>query len=127
VSSASFSGLGAEIGPRAPTVVVDLIGSEESLGWGRAVLAPGGRQVLLTTFPSDHFPLQPRELVFAELTVIGSRYATRAEVAVAAGLVHDGSVRPVVGRVVRPDGALIIHEELRSQSVVGRGAIDWRE
>lgn len=126
LSSASFSELSGRIGGRAPTVVIDLVGSAESIEWGRASLATGGRQVLLTTFRGQSFPLSPRQMVSNELTVLGSRYTTKAEVATAARLVENGDVSPVIGRVVAPEEATQIHIQLRRRTLPGRGAIDWR-
>ncbi|HEY6629791.1 MAG TPA: zinc-binding dehydrogenase, partial [Acidimicrobiia bacterium] len=126
LSSASFSELSGRIGGRAPTLVIDLVGSAESIEWGRAALEPGGRQVLLTTYRGQSFPLSPRQMVSSELTVLGSRYATRAEVATAARLVESGNVSPVIGRVVSPEEAPQVHIQLRRGALLGRGAIDWR-
>lgn len=126
VSSASFTDLSVRIKGRSPSVVVDLVGREESLAWGRRALGPGGRQVVLTTFPEQAFPLSPAQMVFGELEMIGSRYATKAQVARAAELVGSGAVRPVIGRVVAPRQALDLHGELLRHTLLGRGAIDWQ-
>jgi D-arabinose 1-dehydrogenase-like Zn-dependent alcohol dehydrogenase len=65
-------------------------------------------------------------MVSDELTVLGSRYATRAEVTTATRLVESGDVTPVIGRVVSPEEALQVHIQLRRGALLGRGAIDWR-
>jgi D-arabinose 1-dehydrogenase-like Zn-dependent alcohol dehydrogenase len=106
-------------------VIVDLLGTEQSLGWSLRALAPGGRLVLLTTFPGRETPLSPREAVLRELTVLGSRYAGRAEVAHAASLVAEGRVRPVVSRRAGPEDVDGLHEALRAGELVGRGALVW--
>ena len=110
----------------APTVVIDLLGSAESLAWASGALAPGGRLVLLTTFRGLSIDVDPREMVFGETTVLGTRYAARAELDLAAGLVADGRIRPVVGQVVAPGDVLDLHEQLRQGRLLGRGAIRWR-
>ena len=46
----------------------------------------GGRMVTLTTFRNRGIKVESRELVFGELSLIGSRYADRSEVAEAAKL-----------------------------------------
>jgi D-arabinose 1-dehydrogenase-like Zn-dependent alcohol dehydrogenase len=108
-----------------PTVVVDLLGSAASLEWSAAALAMGGRLVALTTFPGRSLPLDPRALVFRESTVLGSRYAHRAEVAIAADLVAQGRVRPVIGEVTGPADVLGLHRQLRDGRLLGRGALRW--
>jgi D-arabinose 1-dehydrogenase-like Zn-dependent alcohol dehydrogenase len=110
---------------RGPDVVIDLLGTAESLGWSLAALAPGGRLVVLTTFPGREVAVAPREAVLRELTVLGSRYAGRAEVAHAAELVAEGRVRPVVTRRAGPDGVDALHEALHAGDLVGRGALVW--
>jgi D-arabinose 1-dehydrogenase-like Zn-dependent alcohol dehydrogenase len=108
-----------------PTVVIDLVGNEETLGWGQAVLDPGGRLVVVTTVRGGHLEVITRDMVFREIAVLGSRYARRSEVATAAELVGSGRVRPVIGSVVEPDGVPRVHDELRDGALLGRGAVRW--
>jgi acryloyl-coenzyme A reductase len=103
--------------------VVDLVGSTESLGWALDQLGQGGRLCLLTTFKDVVLPVAPRTLVAREITVMGSHYATRAEVAEAARLVADGTVRPVLGRTLPAPEVERPHEALRAGTLLGRGAI----
>jgi D-arabinose 1-dehydrogenase-like Zn-dependent alcohol dehydrogenase len=126
-AAADSSDFGAVRLPWArPDVVIDLLGTSESVAWSLDALAPGGRLVLLTTFPDRSAELSPREAVLRELTVVGSRYAGRAEVAFAAELVASGRVRPVVSRRAGPDGVDDLHEALRRGELIGRGALVWR-
>jgi D-arabinose 1-dehydrogenase-like Zn-dependent alcohol dehydrogenase len=106
-------------------VVVDLLGQPATIGWALAVLATGGRLVSLTTFKGVAAPVAPRDLVLRQLSILGSRYATRAEVDHAARLVASGAVRPVVGRRERWDSVNSIHEDLRAGRLLGRGALVW--
>ena len=124
VDSSSFESidLPAAWGGRAD-VVVDLLGRVESLRWGLEVLDLGGRLVTLTTFRDVVLPCSPRDLVFAQLSVLGSRYASRYEVHLAARLVAEGRVRPVVSRRETLDTVESIHEDLRAGRLLGRGAL----
>jgi len=106
-------------------VVVDFLGSRASLDWALRTLGIGGRLVTLTTFPGVETPLSPREMVFRELSILGSRYAPRHEVELAAALVAAGRVRPVISRQVGPDQVLSVHEDLRAGRLLGRGALVW--
>ncbi len=108
-----------------PTVVVDLLGSGESERWSLEGLGMGGRMVALTTFRDRPVTFESRELVFGELSILGSRYANRSEVAEAGRLVASGAVRPVIGETRGPDDVLEIHDMLRSRRLLGRGALDW--
>jgi propanol-preferring alcohol dehydrogenase len=114
-----------EDGP--PTVVVDLLGIPGSMGWSLGALGMGGRMVALTTFRDRTEVVESRELVFREISVLGSRYANRAEVAEAARLLAAGSIRPIIGATSGPGDVLEIHDMLRSRALTGRGALDWRE
>ena len=112
-----------EDGP--PTVVIDLVGRSETARWGIDHLAMGGRLVMLATFPDRPIRLESREMVFREISIFGSRYSWKTEIAEAARLVADGSITPVIGEVRGPSDVLEIHDLLRSQTMSGRGALDW--
>ncbi|MDQ3485540.1 MAG: zinc-binding dehydrogenase, partial [Actinomycetota bacterium] len=108
-----------------PTVVIDLVGSADSLQWGAAALAMGGRLLVLTTFRDRTLTVDPREMVFREIAVIGTRYASRAEIALAAELVATGRIAPVIGSVVGPQDVPAVHDALREGRLLGRGALQW--
>jgi D-arabinose 1-dehydrogenase-like Zn-dependent alcohol dehydrogenase len=108
-----------------PTAVVDLVGTEETLRWSSEVLGMGGRLVMLTTFRDRSFAVDPRALVFNESVVIGSRYASRAEVLRAAELVARGDVQPVIGEVAGPERVLELHARLEQGALLGRVALTW--
>jgi len=109
-----------------PTVVIDLVGHPASLRWGVETLAAGGRMVVLTTFRNVAIPIDPRELVFREISLLGSRYASKAELIEAANLAATGQIRPIVSEVVPPEQVGQVHQALRQGTLLGRGALDWR-
>ena len=113
------------VGGHAPTVVVDFVGTKQTLEWGIQSLETGGRMVCVTTFPDRSMDLNPRDLVRREASVIGSRYASRAQVAHAASLVAGGAIRPVVGRVAEAPAVPDVHESIRAGTLLGRGALVW--
>jgi D-arabinose 1-dehydrogenase-like Zn-dependent alcohol dehydrogenase len=113
-----------ELGGEADAVI-DLVGTPQTLSWGVDVLRPGGRLCVLTTFRDVTFEVAPRELVFKEIAIVGSRYASRAELSEAAELVATGEVRPVVSEVVGARDVGEIHEHLSAGRLRGRGAIVW--
>jgi D-arabinose 1-dehydrogenase-like Zn-dependent alcohol dehydrogenase len=109
----------------SPTVVIDLVGSPASLEWSIAALAPGGTLVLLTPFRDRQVVIDPRDAVLREISVKGSRYASRTEVRLAAELVAAGRVRPIVGAECGPASVLELHGRLRRGELLGRGAMRW--
>lgn len=122
IAAAEAAGLWGE---GAPTVVVDLVGSEETLRWSADALDMGGRLVVLTTFRDRRLTVDPRAMVFNESAVMASRYASRADVRLAAELVARGDVRPVIGETVAPEHVLGLHDRLEAGALLGRGALVW--
>jgi len=108
-----------------PDVIVDLLGTRASLEWSLRTLAPGGRLVVLTTFPDQGADLVPRDLVLKQQSVLASRHAVRSELLRAADLVADGRVRPVVSRTAGPAEVDDLHDALRRGDLLGRGALVW--
>jgi propanol-preferring alcohol dehydrogenase len=109
--------------PDGPTVAVDFVGSRETLTLCLETLGTRGRLVCLTTFPGVSADLSPRRLVRDEISVLGSRYASRWEVARAADLVAEGRIRPVVSEVVPLARVGELHARLRARTLIGRGAV----
>jgi len=127
IDSSSFDAVALPPGwDGAVDVVIDFLGRPESTDWALRSLAMGGRFAALTTFKNVSVALAPRDLVYRELTALGSRYASRAELVEAAGLVVSGRIRPVVSRTVGPDGLEGAIAALRAGSVLGRAALLWR-
>jgi D-arabinose 1-dehydrogenase-like Zn-dependent alcohol dehydrogenase len=109
--------------PEGPTVAVDFVGSRETLTLCLETLGKRGRLVCLTTFPGVAAEVAPRQLVREEISVMGSRYASRWEVARAAALVAEGRIRPVVSAVVPLARVGELHAQLRARTLIGRGAV----
>lgn len=125
VDSSRFEDVGLPDWEGVADAVVDLVGSAASLQWGLDHLGHGGTMCVLTTFQDSFVQVSPRRFVAQELTLMGSHYATRAEVAEAARLVADGRVKPVIAEVVHPQDAEDLHHALRSGQLLGRGALRW--
>ncbi len=105
------------------TVAVDLVGTPETLQACLDLLGPRGRLVLLTTFVGIHLSVSPARMVAGELTVLGSRYASRWEVQQAARMVREGRIQPVVSDVRPLEEASFLIGKLREGTLVGRGAV----
>ncbi|HLY23653.1 MAG TPA: alcohol dehydrogenase catalytic domain-containing protein [bacterium] len=105
------------------TVAIDLVGSRETLAWTFGLLGPAARMIMLTTFEGAGLDVAPRQMVMGELTLLGSRYCSRAEVLAAARLVRHGQITPVVSEVRPLEDVEDLHGRLRARSLFGRGAV----
>jgi len=104
-------------------VVVDFVGTPSTVGWALDHLDSAGRLVVVTTFPGVSASVTPRQLTFGQLSVLGSRYASRSELFDAADMVADGRVRPVIGERSDLEGAPALLGHLGRNEVMGRGAV----
>ena len=104
-------------------VIVDLIGTRSSLMWALGSLCTNGRVVLLTTFRDVDFPVVPRDIVFRQASIVGSRYASRWEMLKAGELLAAGRVRAVVTERARLADVERIHEKLQAGTLLGRGVL----
>ena len=125
VDSSDFEAVALEDFDGRADAIIDLVGTRESLTWGLSRLATGGSICMLTTFRGIELPVQPREFVFREMSIVGSRYASRSELLEAAAMVERGEVRPVVGVSSGPREVESIHDLLRAGRLEGRGALVW--
>jgi len=112
-------GVRAATAGRGADLVVDTVGHHTSLLAGAALVRRGGRIVMVGyTARADEYPPLPTErAVLDEISVLGSRYATRRELARALDLVARGLVRPVISDEVplaRANDALAMVREDRS-------------
>lgn len=111
-------------------VCIDFVGAPETTSNGIAALGRGGTFVVVGTLPglrSDKSAVvsaAPMYLVNKEITIMGTRYATRAEIARSLDLVREGIVTPIIGAsfpLAQTEDAL---EAIRRNQVFGRVLID---
>lgn len=109
---------------------IDFVGAPATTSNGIAALGRGGTFVVVGTMPnlrSDKNAVvsaAPMYLVNKEITIMGTRYATRSEIARSLDLVRDGKVKPVIGAsfpLAQAEDAL---EAIRRNQVFGRILID---
>ncbi len=109
---------------------IDFVGTPVTTASGIAALGRGGTFVIVGVLPglrSDKgavLTADPMYLINKEITLMGTRYATRAEIARSLGLVRDGKVKPVIGAsfpLAQAEDAL---EAIRRNQVFGRVLID---
>jgi D-arabinose 1-dehydrogenase-like Zn-dependent alcohol dehydrogenase len=78
--------------------VVDTVGSSETLREGLRALGRRGALAILGHTPGAVLEADPVQLLLEEQQVIGTRYATRLEIAKTLDLVARGQIRPVLGQ-----------------------------
>ena len=111
-------------------VCIDFVGSPETTGKGLAALGRGGIFVIAGSLPglrSDKnavISATPMYLVNKEISILGTRYATRAEIARSLELVRDGKVKPVIGASFPLEQTEEAFEAIRQNRVFGRILID---
>ena len=109
---------------------IDFVGSPETTGKGLAALGRGGTFVIAGAMPglrSDKnavISAVPMYLVNKELSILGTRYATRAEISRSLELVRDGKITPIIGASFPLDQAEHALEAIRQNQVFGRVLID---
>lgn len=108
---------------RAYDVVVDFTGDMELVSAATDLIAPHGRVVHLTPFQDRTVDLTPRDFVWNEFDVVGSRYCSRSEIRKSARLVADGIVEPVVTEIVTLDGVPDLLQRIAAGDHGGRGAV----
>ena len=111
-------------------VCIDFVGSPETTGKSLAALGRGGIFVIAGSMPhlrsdkSAVISAAPMYMVNKELSILGTRYATRAEIARSLELVRDGKVKPVIGASFPLEQAEAALEAIRQNKVFGRILID---
>ncbi len=107
----------------AADLVVDFVGTKETLALALSSTARGGRLMVLTREDDAVVPLSGMRLVRDEVTVMGSKYATHAEVAEAARLLLEGHVRPVITEIGELSDVPRLLARIRDGQLVGRAAV----
>ncbi|WP_169924428.1 alcohol dehydrogenase catalytic domain-containing protein [Natrinema ejinorense] len=103
--------------------VVDFTGATDLLEVAHSSLAARGRLVNLTTFPGRSIDLSPREQVFGETAVVGSRYCSKYELRRSATLVANGDIEPIVTETASLSEVPQLLDRIRAGDVIGRGAV----
>lgn len=103
-------------------VVADFVCSTSSLEAALHALGKGGRLVTLGGHGAT-FNARPAEMLRKELELLGSRYASKEEVAESLELVARGELWPMVPEQVPLADAEAVHQRLDQGLVTGRAAL----
>jgi alcohol dehydrogenase, propanol-preferring len=109
-------------GGRGIDVAIDFVSSAATLEFALGALGKGGR--LLTLGGSGaRFRADPADMLRKEIELLGSRYASREEVAESLEIVARGDVWPLVTEKVPLGEAEAIHRRLDAGLITGRAAL----
>ncbi len=108
---------------RGADAVADFVASTDTLNMALNALALSGRIVILGVDPKAVLQVAPGRLLRGEVGIIGSRYASRAEVFEAIELVRRGQVRAVLGARGRLEDVPRFHARVAEHQVIGRAVI----
>jgi alcohol dehydrogenase, propanol-preferring len=103
-------------------VAIDFVCSTSTLESAVAAMSKGGRLVMLGGHGAK-FSAHPGEMLRKELELLGSRYATKEEVAESLELVARGELSPIVPEQVPLAQAEAVHQRLDKGLVTGRAAL----
>jgi len=107
-------------GGRGAAVVVDLVAAEQSMKDGVACLEVGGRLALVGYRPGVDFHAVVPDLVFREIEVYGSHWASIIDVREVLAMIEQGLLEPLVMRTYPLAKAVQALEELESGETIGR-------
>lgn len=100
-------------------VVVDNIGTRDSVREGLSVLAPGGK-FLVVAYLDESFEIPSMRLFTCEQEIIGCRGSTRQDLIDVVALVESGQIRPVIGARYPLEQITAAAARLESGDLVGR-------
>jgi propanol-preferring alcohol dehydrogenase len=109
---------------RGADVVLDYVASSHTLSAAFEALAPDGRLVIQgVNPPGDELRLEPRAFIHRQVSIGGSRYASRREVAETMDLVRRGTLRAVVTMTTPLEGAESLFGAIAERRLLGRAAL----
>jgi len=107
---------------RGADVVFDFVCSRQSIESAISGLNKGGRLVLLAG-NGERFDADGPAIMRREIEVMGSRYATKQEVAESLELVARGDISPLVTEKLPLAEAEALHQRLEAGAITGRAAL----
>lgn len=103
---------------------IDLVGIEGSVDQGVLSCRKGGK-VVVVGYVVPQLTAGMMRLVYDEVSIMGSRSSTRAELLEAMALVGQGRIQPVIGTELELDAVNEGLDRLRDGSVIGRAVVNF--
>ncbi|MDH2905720.1 MAG: alcohol dehydrogenase catalytic domain-containing protein [Methanomassiliicoccales archaeon] len=110
-------------GGKGADVVIDFVGSEGSVHSGISILSRRGRFVEMAMLPEQRIVVENRKVILSELSIMGSRYCTRQDIAESIKLVNDGKIKPIISEECELEAVENLHERIDERRIVGRGVV----
>jgi D-arabinose 1-dehydrogenase-like Zn-dependent alcohol dehydrogenase len=104
--------------------VIDTVGSSDTLAAAARAVGRAGTVVALGFQPGATLSVDPFRLIGEEVTITGTRYATRAEIAETLELVRRGRIEPVIGATFALRDLNAAFEAIRRNEVFGRIVVE---
>lgn len=111
---------------RGVDAVIDFVSSPSSISGGFASLAQQGKLVLLGHFhPGDPLYIdESQDVIRKEVSILGSRYATKQEFREAIEMVEQGLIEPVVTTTYKFEDADKALKDVEAGTVAGRAVVE---
>lgn len=106
-------------------VIIENVGSAQSLHWSLPCLKRRGRLVLVGYDPSSPYPLNAMEMHYNEWILCGSRTSTKQEVLEVIDLVQRGKIKPVVSKLFPWTEANEAIKDIQKRTGVGRTVLTF--
>jgi propanol-preferring alcohol dehydrogenase len=103
---------------------IDTVGHNETLAAAAACLSDRGRMVIIGVSAGASLTLTSTAMIMGELSIMGTRYCTRGEIAASLDLVAAGRIRTVVGARFPLEAINEAYAAIRNNRVFGRVLID---
>ncbi len=103
---------------------IDIVGIEGSVHQGVLSCRKGGR-VVVVGYLVPELATEMMRLVYDEVSIMGSRSSTRADLLEAVALVGQGRIQPVIGTSLELEAVNEGLDDLREGSVVGRAVVNF--
>jgi propanol-preferring alcohol dehydrogenase len=110
---------------RGVDVVIENVGSSQSMKWSLPCLKRRGHLVLVGYDPSDPYPLNAMEMHYNEWIICGSRVSTKQELLEVIHLVERGKIKPVVSQLFNWKQANEAIKEIQKKTGVGRTVLTF--
>ncbi|MBM4324627.1 MAG: zinc-binding dehydrogenase [Deltaproteobacteria bacterium] len=110
---------------RGVDVVIENVGSAQSMSWSLSCLKRRGRLVIVGYDPLNPYPLNPMEMHYNEWILCGSRVSTKQELLEVIDLVQRRRIKPVITKQMPWLEANKAIEELKGKKEIGRTVLTF--
>jgi propanol-preferring alcohol dehydrogenase len=110
---------------RGVDVVIENVGTAQSIRWSLPCLKRRGHLVLVGYDPLDPYPLNAMEMHYNEWIICGSRVSTKQELLEVIDLVQRGKIKPIISKQMEWQRANQAIQEIQNKTGVGRTVLTF--